>query len=207
MSKACDFFLPRENQADILADHLPIGGVFDAARKDDTNFKKLLIGLGIELYRLEVAIFLVCNELDPFTTAQLLPEWERSVGIPDLCLKTNKSLEERRQQVLLKLRGFRVQNVQDFVDLAAIFGERIIIEQGADRGVYPMCYPVVYYGNAKTARFTMIVHFPDIAPPRYPLAYPFPYTFNRNGVIECLIKKVRPANVQVIFSYGTIPPC
>ena len=206
MSNACDLFEPRLNQEDLLAAHLPEGGVFDAARKGDTNFRKLLIGLGVELYRLDVALYLVCNELDPFTTTDLLPEWERSVGIPDLCLKNTGSLEQRRQQVLLKLRGFRVQTAQDFIDLAAIFGETVQIEPGSVRGVYPMVYPVVYYPTGKAARFTMIVHFPLIVPDAYPFRYPFPYRFGRNGVIECLFRKIRPANVDIKFSYGTTAP-
>lgn len=206
MSNACDLFEPRLNQEDLLAAHLPEGGVFDAARKGDTNFRKLLIGLGLELYRLDLAIYIVCNELDPFTTTDLLPEWERSVGIPDLCLKNNGSLQQRRQQVLLKLRGFRVQSSQDFIDLAAIFGETVQIEPGSIRGVYSAKYPVLYYPNGKTAYFTMIVHFPNVLFQSYPLKYVFPYQFGRNGVIECLFRKIRPANVDIKFSYGTTAP-
>lgn len=206
MSDACNFFLPREDQASLLAEHLPQGGVFNAARVEGTNFRKLLIALGLELFRLEYAIFNLCHELDPQDTIDLIQEWERSVGIPDDCLKTTGTLQQRRDQVLLKLRGFRVHTAQDFIDLAAFFGEVVEIEYGAKRGVYPMAYPVIYYPDAKTARMTMIVHFPNITTPSYPLAYPFPYQFSRNGVIECLFTHIRPANVDIVFSYGTNAP-
>lgn len=206
MSNACELFAPDTEQADLLAMHLPQGGVFDAARKDGTNFRKLLIALGEELFRLETAIYIVCNELDPRKTIDLLPEWERSVGIPDLCFKNTGDLEERRQQVLLKLRGVRVQTAQDFIDLAALLGEVVEIEQGVTRGVYPMQYPIIYYPSAKAARFTMIVHFPNVPSPKYPLQYPIQYQFSRAGIIECVFRNVRPANVDIKFSYGTNAP-
>lgn len=205
-------FLPDPRQADKLAAHLPVGGVFDAARKENpdgtpgSNFRALIQGLGEELYRLEQILFQVYEEIDPRKTVLLIEEWERSVGIPGGCFTTTKSLEERRDQVLLLLRGLKLQTEQDYIDLAAIFGEVIEVEQGAIRGIYPMPYPTIYYADAKAARNTMIVHFPERGGTTYPLAYDFPYSVGTTGIVECLITHNRPAEVDVKFSYGTTKP-
>lgn len=205
MSSQCALFDPQSDQASLLAAHLPQGGVFDAAREQDTNFNDLLKGLGEELFRLESEIFRVCQEMDPRLTLDLLPEWERSVGIPDECFSTVEGLVRRREQVLLKLRGVRVQTADDFVELAAILGQTIEIEAGAISGAYPMRYPARYLGGAKAARFTMIVHFPNAQNTNYPQPYPVPYGV-ATGVTECVIEHTAPATVQVIFSYGTTAP-
>ena len=205
MSNQCAIFGPQPDQAALLAAHLPLGGVFDAAREEGTNFNDLLKGLGTELFRLESEIFDVCQEMDPRLTLDLLPEWERSVGIPDDCFSTVEDLQRRRDQVLLKLKGFKVQTEDDFIELAAILGQTIEIEPGAISGAYPMMYPARYLGGATAARFTMIVHFPNAQNTDYPQPYPVPYGV-ATGVVECVIENTAPANVQVIFSYGTTAP-
>lgn len=205
MTNQCAIFEAQPDQASILAAHMPLGGVFDAAREQDTNFNNLLKGLGEELFRLEGEIFNVCREMDPQITVALLPEWERSVSIPDDCFSSIGDLVTRRAQVLLKLRGFRVQTVNDFIDLAAILGKTIEIEPGAIRGAYPMAYPGLYLGGAKAARFSMIVHFPNDVNTNYPQLYPVPYGVT-TGVVVCVIEHTVPANVRAIFSYGTSAP-
>ncbi len=205
MSNQCQLFTPSEDQPGLLAAHLPIGGVFDAAHESGTNFRALIEGLGGEYFRAEENIFDVCEEMDPQVTDDLLPEWERSVGIPDDCFSTAGDFDRRRQAVLLKVGGFRVQTEQDFIDLAAILGQTIEIEAGAESGAYPMRYPARYLGGAKGARFTMIVHFPNSENINYPQEYPVPYGIG-TGIVECVILHAAPSTVTVIFSYGTNAP-
>ena len=205
MTDQCQLFTPDSDQADLLAAHLPLGGVFDAAREDGTNFRSLIEGLGTEYFREEENVFDVCQEMDPRITNDLLSEWERSVSIPDDCFSTAEDIDRRREAVLLKLGGFRVQTAQDFVNLAALLGQNIEIEAGAVSGAYPMTYPASYLGGAKGARFTMIVHFPDAENTKYPQPYPVPYGV-ATGLVECIIQHAAPANVTVIFSYGTTAP-
>ncbi len=205
MTNQCELFEPDLNQADLFAAHLPIGGVFDAAREEGTNFRALIEGLGEEYFRTEEGVHTVCEEMDPRITADLLPEWERSVGIPDDCFSTAGDIERRREAVLLKLGGFRVQTAQDFIDLAARLGQTIEIEPGALSGIYPMAYSARYLGGPKIARFTMIVHFPDTTNTKYPQTYPGPYGA-ATGIVECVITHAVPSTVTVIFSYGTTAP-
>lgn len=205
MTNQCELFEPSADQADLLAAHLPIGGVFDSAREGGTNFRALIEALGAEYFRTEGEAYNTCEEMDPRITIDLLPEWERSVGIPDTCFSTAGDVERRREAVLLKLGGFRVQTAQDFIDLAALLGQTIEIEPGATTGTYPMKYSARYLGGAKGARFTMIVHFPDTPNTSYPQPYPVPYGV-ATGIVECVIAHAAPSNVNVIFSYGTTAP-
>ncbi len=205
MTNQCQLFKPEEDQADLFAAHLPLGGIFDAARKEDTNFRLLIEGLTTEYSRTEENIFDVCEEMDPQVTEDLLPEWERSVGIPDSCFSTADDIDRRRQAVLLKLGGFLVRTEQDFIDLAALLGQTIEIEAGAESGDYPMRYPGRYLGGAKGARFTMIVHFPGTENTNYNQDYPGPYGV-ATGIVECVISRTVSSTVTVIFSYGTNAP-
>lgn len=199
---------PNADQLSIMGAHLPIGGIFLAAHTTGTNLNRLILGLIEEFLRMEVFMQRVCMELDPNQTVDLIEEWERSVGIPNDCFKTDETLETRRAQVLLLLSGLVVQTEQDFIDLAIFFGVDVIIEQGSIRGAYPHCYPALYLGGAKAARNTIIVHFPDI-PGRY---YPHPYDGVDNlygsnaSIVECIFNKVKPATTRIIYSYGTTPP-
>ena len=74
MTNQCELFEPSLDQADLLAAHLPVGGVFDAAREVGTNFRALIEGLGEEYFRTEEEVYIVCEEMDPRITADLLPE-------------------------------------------------------------------------------------------------------------------------------------
>lgn len=205
MTDQCELFEPDPDQASLIAAHLPIGGVFEAAHEEDTTFRALLEGIGVEYFRTEENIFDVCQEMDPQVTDDLLPEWERSVGIPDDCFSTSGDVDRRIQAVLLKLGGFRVQTEQDFIDIAALLGQTIEIEPGAVSGAYPMSYPGIYLGGVKGARFTMIVHFPDAENTNYPQEYPVPYGV-ATGIVECVITHAVSSTVNVIFSYGTNAP-
>lgn len=199
MTNPCNLFKPGLFTVDLLAAHFPQGGVFDAVRRDESTFRNLLEGVSGEFLRLEQQVHDLCKELDPNSTRLLLEEWERSLGIPDDCIGISGTVEERRQAILLKLRGLRLQTADDFIELAAIFGKVIFIIPGAVPGSYPATYPTIYGGSEK-ARHTMIVVFPFEKNNVYNLAYPSPYG-NTGGVVECLILNNRQSNVKVIFRY------
>lgn len=195
----CKIFKPTKDLAESIIRYFPRGVVFNALRKNDTVFRNLIEALVVEFSRFEQSIFETCIELDPNRTEDLIRDWETSVGIPDECFSTDDDLESRRLAVLFKLRGLRIQTEQDFIDMAALFGEVIIIIQGGSVGVYPAKYPMPYLGGAKAARNTIIVFFPEKEKTQYPRPYPVPYF--PYGIVECLILRYVPATTRVIFKY------
>jgi len=196
--------LPADRQGEKLSQYFPVGRAWEAANDSDRNLGKLLIGLGQELYRLEVAIELLSNEFDIRQTTQLIREWETSVGIPDSCFTIDEDLQQRRDNVLVKIQDLGVRTTQDFVDVAALFGATVQIEPGAVHGVFPLLFPIAFYESGQTAKFTMIVDQPGVREV-FPILFPIPFSAGIGGIIECLFLKLRPANVQIIFLYGRIP--
>ncbi len=195
--------LPQAQQGEKLSQHFPVGKAWEAALDDQTNLGKLLMGLGAELYRVELAIELLSNDFEIQQTSLLIREWEISVGIPDDCFDISGDIQERRDSILTKIRDAGVRTVDDFVDVAALFGVVVRIEPGVLHGLFPLLFPIAFYDSAKTARFTMIVDQPGVREV-FPILFPIPFSAGISGIVECLFLKLRPANVQIIFLYGRI---
>lgn len=188
-----------EAHAQALANFLPNGELFRAKNIRDSVFRMLLRGLAHCNQDAESLIRTFDAELDISTTTAFLEAWEATVGIPDECFDRNVSVEIRRQQVLIKLASLGVQTADDFINLAAMYGVEIAIEPGLYHGAFTFTFPIIFFDSVKKARFTMLVFY-EIAQ-----AYTFPYTFPlifgglEIPILECLFRKLVPANVDVQF--------
>jgi len=70
-------------------------------RDPNTLQGKLRAALTPEMERVEQRIQELLDELDPRTSVELLPDWERMLGLPDNCRGIIPStLEQRRQAVI-----------------------------------------------------------------------------------------------------------
>lgn len=58
----------------------------------------------------------------PASTANLLPEWEESLGLPDPCLGPNPTIQQRQDQVLARFIGSGGQSAQFYTSYAALLG-------------------------------------------------------------------------------------
>lgn len=67
----------------------------------------------------------------PSTTAELLPEWESSLGLPDPCAGPQPTVQARRAQVVARLTALGGQSVDYYVALAQALGYSITITQFA----------------------------------------------------------------------------
>ena len=200
---------PRNQQGLRIAQFLPTGKAWDAATDGNTNMGKLLRGLGIEFYRLELLLETVNREGDINRTVKLIREWETAVGIPDDCFEditdtSKEGLEIRRNQVLVKLRNIRIQTTQDYIDLAAEFGEVIEVTPAIELAIFPLTFPITFSSSVKAAKFTIIVDFDSQEINTFPLMFPLPFGSNAEGIVQCLLKKIKPANCNIIFRYGQI---
>lgn len=188
-----------ESHAQALANFLPSGDLYRAKNVRDSVFRMLLRGLAHCNQDAESLLCTFDSELDIATTTAFLEAWEETVGIPDECFDRNVSVDIRRQQVLIKLASLGVQTEEDFVNLAAIYGVEIVIHPGIIHGAFPFEFPIIFFDSLKEARFTMLVFY-EIAQ-----AYTFPYTFPlifgglEIPILECLFRKLVPANVDVQF--------
>lgn len=82
-----------------------------------------------ELARVDSSAHYLVDEVHPLTAVVALEDWERVLGLPDECLPTGDSLQERRAAVLARLRDEGRQDLSWWYDLASTLGYEITIEE------------------------------------------------------------------------------
>jgi len=168
----------------IISRLLPNDDLWNAKDKDDGKsvLYRLILGICDELVRVEDLISTIADEYDPQQTTDLLERWESAVGIPDDVFSASGTIEERRENVLLKLRSLNVQSEQDFIDLAALLGFTITIDHGSDN-LYPPYDIPHFLVTAPQARFIWYVRS----------------TTPVSESLKNLFFKLKPAHSKLIF--------
>ena len=192
-----------DDQALLLAKHLPTGRIWSNAFNPSSTFGKLIRGLGIEFYRFQVLVQKLFNEMDINLTDELLPDWEQSVGLPDSCFRTDLDDPTRRLQVREKFSKFGgVQTAADFVRVAAVFGFNVTITPGSEGALFPLLFPLTFGGTPKEAKHTIFVTILDdiSSDSTFPLPFPLPFSTDAATFIRCLFETLVPANVQIIIN-------
>jgi uncharacterized protein YmfQ (DUF2313 family) len=162
--------------------------------------RSLLQGLATELIRSSELLALFRDQILPDETILFLDEWEAAVGIPDDCFDGQGSDAKRRRDVLAKLASLGVQTAEDFKALAQIFGLGVIITGGSVHGTFPFTFPMILFPDERTARHTIVVDVME-----NPVGNVFPYTFPLTfgdpltTLVECLFRKLKPANCDLLF--------
>ena len=197
----------KEDQAKALGQYLPSDRIFDTKNIEGSNLKKLLLGLGGEITKIDQAFNGYWRGRDLITTTDLdyIRLWEGMVGIPDDIFREteNLSIEERRANILTKLRGLSALTKQDFIDLALIFGYGITIKTGVEFFRFPLQFPLRFCSSASQARFVMVINAPASLTSifRFPLQFPLIFSSNKGSVLEKLFNLLKPANTELVFNY------
>ena len=188
-----------EDHTNTLAQYLPGSELFEAKNIDGSNFRDLLRGLAGAFKTAQEYISTIEAEYFPAGTTLYIDEWESAVGIPDSCFSGTGALEERQRDVIIKLASLGIQTEEDFEELAALFGVTVDVQQASPHAVFPMIFPIYFVGGAIDARFTIIVTFTVDAASRFPLTFPFIFGAAAIGILDCLFRKLKPSNCNIIF--------
>lgn len=192
----------KEDNALILAAHMPEGRAWEAGFDLESNMGKFIAGLAVEFYRLQLLTKELSIEMDIDQTSELLIEWEKSVGIPNSYFNTDETIERRREQVKQLFTNFGgVQIAEDFVRVAAFFGITITVTAGADVGVFPLPFPIRFFGNITEVTHTIIIEITDTGASGvfFPLDFPLDFSTGGATFLQGIFDILAPANVQVIF--------
>lgn len=192
----------QEEQTKSLADFLPNGKVFGGKLHEGTTLNRLLIGLGVEIFRAENKMNELGVEHDIAETTLLIEEWESALGIPDECFDTDGTLDERRNQVITKLTALGISTREGFEALAAQFGFTVEVSSGAEWGIFPLRFPAIFFKYPTDARFTMVVDFgEELFPNVFALDFPIVFGSQITNVVICLFEKLKPANVCTLYRF------
>jgi uncharacterized protein YmfQ (DUF2313 family) len=208
----CYSLAPNGNEVWSILRHLPIGVFWDAYRMTQKNAHRLFKAFSLAYRDMSCALCRLATELNPFTTEQLIGEWERALGLPDPCLPDAPTLEERRAWIIWRLAKRRWTTAADWIELAALFGMHIEITPGwlvQKPALYAFTYPKRYDIFPKLGRFRVYIDVIGLTGMGYDYGtsnrgpgYPIPYGITNAALsrFQCLIERVKPANVVIIWN-------
>lgn len=192
-----------DEQALMLAKHLPTNRVWESGWDFDEPFGQLLKGLAVEFYRYQILCKQIIVEMDINKADALLIEWEKSLGLPDDCFRLSppETIEKRRQVVIAKLTKYGgVQTASDFVRVANLFDFDIAVLPGSAVGFFPLEFPISFFTDGRTATHTVFIQMIGRVQSDSFFPLPFPIPFSSGGItfLRCLFETLIPANVRLI---------
>ena len=142
-------------------------------------------------------------EAHPSSATELLPEWERMLGLPDECSSLASGIAERRAAVLHRYAGQPDLSTGSFRAIARSFGVDIeILEhdqaeaekiEGIDttNGKWRFVWWITIPTEADARYFDMLS---DVNTPFLAIA--------RNTELECRLRKAAPAHTLLVIGYA-----
>ncbi len=145
------------------------------------------------------AIALVADAF-PATTVNLLPEWEASLGLPDLCDSDPETLARRQQNLAARFAAGGGQSIAYFTGVAAALGYSITITEFAPfRFGGTMAQPL--YGDGWAHVWQVAAPAFAQTPLRFGACMNEPFETWGNTALQCTLRRLAPAHTTVIFSY------
>lgn len=210
-----------EDYAQAFGDLFPTGPAW--SRERGAPLDALLAGLSAVWERVDHrAADLLGREADPRTAIELLPEWERALGLPDPCLAEPLTIADRQRAVTERLSSEGGQSIAFFTALAARLGYTVrIIEHapfmcGVSRvgDTRPTGDPGESFRWEVAPEMMRFVWTVKVVNPR--LSW-FRVGSGQVGVdphlriaiasdLECLFRRLRPAHTDVFFDYSGLAP-
>lgn len=180
-----------------LASVIPDGRAWQAKYISGTGMYALTSACAAEFRQIQIQIEMLAQEFDIRLTDQLLPDWEKSTGLPEACIGQMASLTDRRNAVILRLRKIPFVTKADYENLALqLTGLSVTVTPGADIELFPLNFPIrLASGNSY---FKLYVTFNN-AIAGFPYSFSFNFVSTGDNIIRCVFEQIAPANVLIIF--------
>lgn len=164
----------------------------------------VIAGLAPEFARLDARVEDLIAELVPSGVRELLPDWERVLGLPDPCLGGEGSFAERRAEVVRRFGEVGRQDALYFVEIARKLGypDAWVEEHRAPRFGRSR-FGVSRFGTRRQ-QFLWTFHLGLRRPggARFGVTqWGERFGANPNNIIECIVRRYRPAHTHVFFEY------
>lgn len=167
-------------------------------------FTRVLNVAAGELARIHARADDLLNEADPRNTLEMMGDWERNYGLPDLCTGDIETLQERRRALVQKVTGTGGQSKAYFQAIAETLGYQIVIDE-----YRPFIAGISRCGDVLNGGHDVRYHWRvRVLGPR--LTY-FRAGTSRCGEklmsirraedLECILRRLKPAHTNLIFAY------
>lgn len=191
--------MDRAAYTDQLQSLLPRGAAW--SREPAAQLTKLVGVIASELAIVDGRAQNLIEEADPRKTLELLPDWERVLGLPDPCAGDVQTLEGRRERVVQKYTMRGGQSRAYLISLADALGYTITIDEFEPATCQSACNTALYTGDW---RFVYRVNAPavTIRTANCNSGCDEPLRSWGNEVLECNIRQHTHSHLHVLFGYG-----
>lgn len=200
--------------------HFPLGDAWIAFRDSTKNAGRFLKSI-TNLYE-DAWAFLrqTADEIDYRKSEQLIVEWETALSLPDPCLPKSNTVEDRRKWVAFRLDKRRWNTIEDWYELAALFGVSVRITPGylvQEPSLFKQVVPVPMRVLPKLGRYRIYIDITDAVfggfpydgkrVPNHKIPIPFGEAPGEFQAFRCFIERIKPANVLIVWNESpAIPP-
>ncbi|EHM03452.1 hypothetical protein HMPREF9946_00100 [Acetobacteraceae bacterium AT-5844] len=181
---------------------LPRGSVWP--REPGTTLTAVLRGVAVHVARLRARADALLTDAFPATALELLPEWEQTLGLPDLCIGDDPTLRQRQARVVARLTARGGQSVPYITAVAGDLGFAISIEEFAPARADALAVDEPLYDEAWA--HTWRVHAPETTVLDFladASCADEPLAIWGNEALQCALSRLRPAHTVLQFAYGS----
>ena len=195
----------RDAYRDQLHALLPAGRAWP--EEADTTLDALVRAMASQVSEVDRSAANLLTEIRPNTTFDLLPDWERVLGLPDDCSDLGSDVTTRRASVLALLVTQPTLHPDDYVEIGERYGVTITVDDLNQTRADAV--PSLDTTNGKW-RFVWFIDIPASADNRTfrvnSRVNERLTTFSRNTELECRLLKAAPAHTQLQIGYSDILP-
>jgi uncharacterized protein YmfQ (DUF2313 family) len=159
---------------------------------------------GKQLDEFEAFVQALQVEMDPRTATALMPDWERNHGLPDECRSEAETIIERRVRLAAKVAEVGGISKPYFLNLAASLGyENVSITSFKPTTCEMSCEAPLMEEDWRSAWRVNVPGQQNIH--RFftcESSCEDPVDSYKQGPLECLFIKLKPADSIVLFNYG-----
>lgn len=191
--------MDRAAYTDQLQSLLPRGAAWP--REPGAELTKLVGVVAFELAKVDERAQNLIEEADPRYTTELLPDWERVLGLPDPCAGDVQTLEGRRERVIQKRTMRGGQSRPYLISVAAALGYAVTITEFEPTTCESACDELLY---TEEWRFVYRINAPEVTirVANCNSGCDEPLQTWGNEVLECNIRKHTHSHLHVLFGYG-----
>lgn len=191
-----------DESALVSSKYLPNGKVLSEKSNPNSKMFSMLKGFSAEFNRFESLLTTLKEQFDIRSTVELISEWEDAVGIPDSCFTNTSTIARRRLNVQAKIEADGVQSPAQLEQLIRNYGFTATVRSGAFYSIFPIQFPWQFFGDEKTARFTVVIDFEGQRSSNlFPVSFPWSFTGDETAQLRCFIQQLIPANCDLIFRF------
>lgn len=192
-----------EVSASQLASNLPDGRCWEAKNLPGTNVYATISACGAEFREIQKQIETLAREFDIRLTDQLLPDWEKSCGLPEECIGPLSSLEARRNAVIIRLRKIPFVTKEELEQLASsLTGLNVTVTPGSDVEIFRLSFPIPF--SVGNSYFKLHITFNDTIG-GFPYSFPLPFFVGQDKMVECVFRQIISATVLLLFDAARPP--